>query len=108
MVVLPIYPSAITPLSCTLLNTAYTSTICVNLNTASNTSPNPLTINSTAVNNLNPNIQSTLTVVVGFSNVVSASTSYQLQILLSDNLPSIGALSTSFEMYAISGTGIMQ
>jgi len=91
-----------------MLNSTYLTTSCVNLNTASSLVPNPLTINSTAVNNLNPNIQSTLAIVVGFNNVLSSGVTYELQILLSNNLPSIGALSTSFEMYAISGTGIMQ
>jgi len=45
---------------------------------------------------------------VSFDNTLLASTSYSLQIVLSDNLPAIGALSKSFEMYVISGSGIMQ
>ena len=32
---------------------------------------------------------------------------YSMQILLQENLPAIGALSQSFEMYAISSTGVM-
>lgn len=96
MVVFPIFPSAITPFTCTLLNNAITSSVCLNLNTASGLSPNPLTINTTAVNNLNPNIQSTLTVVTSFSGTLLAGTAYSLQIILSNNLPSIGALSESF------------
>lgn len=108
MVVLPIFPSVITPFSCTLLGNSALVTSCLNLNLASAASPNPLTINSTAVNALNPNIQSTLTIVVGFSALLPSGTAYSLQIVLANNLPSIGAISSSFEMYAISGTGVMQ
>lgn len=108
MIVFPIFSSTITPFTCTLLNNAITSSVCVNLNTASGTNPNPLTINTTAVNSINPNIQSMLTVVTSFSGSLLAATSYSLQIILSNNLPSIGALSESFEMYVISGTGVMQ
>lgn len=93
MVVLPIYPSLITPSSCILLGTTNTATSCVNLYTASNASPNPLTINTTAVSTINPNIQNTMTIVVGFSSPLSAGVSYSLQIILADNLPAIGALS---------------
>jgi len=96
MVVFPIYPSPITPFTCTLLNSIITTTSCHNLDNASQILINPLTINTTGVNNINPNIQATLTIVVGFSSVLNAGTSYSIQILISDNLPSIGALSTSF------------
>lgn len=109
MVVLPIFPSAITPYTCTMLGLiSISSTSCVNLNASSAALVNPLTINSTAVNNINPNIQTHLTIVVGFGSILTAGTSYSLQIVLTDNLPSIGALSQSFEMYVISGTGVMQ
>lgn len=50
---------------------------------------------------------STLTIVVGFSGALAANTDYSLQILLEDNLPAVGALSQSLEMYAISSTGVM-
>ena len=108
MIVFPIFPSTITPFTCTLLNSSIISTSCINLNTASGSSPNPLTINTTAVNAINPNIQTTLTVVTSFSQPLLAGVAYSLQIILSNNLPSIGALSPSFEMYVISGTGIME
>lgn len=93
MIVFPIFPSTITPFTCTLLNSSITSTSCINLNTASSANPNPLTINTTSVNAINPNIQSTLTIVTGFSGTLSAGVSYSLQVILSNNLPSIGALS---------------
>jgi hypothetical protein len=96
MIVFPIFPSAITPFTCTLLNSAFISKSCVNLNSATNSLINPLTINTTAVNNINPNIQPTLTVVVSFDNTLLAARSYSIQIVLSNNLPSIGALSQSF------------
>jgi hypothetical protein len=108
MIVFPFYPSLITPFTCTLLNSATTSTSCINLNTASAASPNPLTINATAVTTINPNIQNTLTIVTSFSNSLLPGVTYSLQVILSNNLPSIGALSESFEMYVISGTGIME
>ncbi len=109
MVVFPFYSVTIDPKSCTLLNsgTIIKADQCYNLNVASGTNPNPLTINTTVVNELNPNIQSALTVVVGFSDVLVGGTAYSMQIKLTDNLPSIGALSESFEMYAMSGTGVM-
>jgi len=108
MIVFPFYPSSITPQSCNILNSlSLTTTSCYNLNVASGLNPNPLTINSTAVNNINPNIQSTLTIVMGFSNTLVAGTSYSVQVRLQDNLPAVGALSQSFEMYTISGTGVM-
>lgn len=109
MVVFPFYSVTIGPKSCTLLNsgTIIKADQCYNLNVASGTNPNPLTINTTVVNELNPNIQSALTVVVGFSGVLVGGTAYSMQIKLTDNLPSIGALSESFEMYAMSGTGVM-
>lgn len=108
MVVLPFFSVTITPKSCTLLSQlSLSADSCHNLNTASNTSPNPITINTTTVNSLNPNIASTVTIVVGFSGALLANTDYSLQILLQDNLPAIGALSESFEMYAMSGTGVM-
>lgn len=108
MIVFPFYPSTITPQSCNILNAlSISATSCYNLNAASALVTNPLTINTTAVNNINPNIQSTLTIVMGFSNTLVAGTSYSVQIRLQDNLPAIGALSYSFEMYAISGTGVM-
>lgn len=56
MIVFPIFPSLITPFTCTLLNSAFKSKSCVNLKTASDALVNPLTINKTAVNNINPNI----------------------------------------------------
>ena len=96
MVVLPFYPSslALTPESCTLLNSlTVTTTSCANLFTASASSPNPLTVNTTAVSNINPNIQSNLTIVMSFSSTLAANTPYSIQIRLQDNLPSIGALS---------------
>lgn len=97
MVVFPFYPSTITPSSCTLLNTlSATATVCQNLNLASSAVPNPLTINSTRVNTINANIPSTLTIVVGFSVLLTTSTSHSVQIKLQDNLPSVGALSQSF------------
>jgi hypothetical protein len=107
MVVFPFYPTTITPLSCILLNSPITSTACNNLYTATNTSPNPLTINTTAVSSINPNIITTLTIVIGFNTPLTANTTYSLQIIMQDNLPSVGAISQSFEMYAISGTGVM-
>jgi len=107
MIVFPIFPNTITPFTCTLLNSSITSTSCINLNTASATNPNPLTINNTAVNSINPNIQTALTVVTSFNQPLLAGVAYSLQIILSNNLPSIGALSPSFEMYVISGSGIM-
>jgi len=94
MVVLPLFSSTITPKSCTLLSQlSLTADSCHNLNTASSSSPNPITINTTIVNELNPNIDSTVTIVIGFSGVLSANTDYSIQILLQDNLPAIGALS---------------
>lgn len=108
MIVFPIFSTSITPYTCTLLGSTYTSTSCNNLNTASLASPNPLTINNTVVNNINPNIQTIITIVTSFSSTLAAGTSYSLQIVLLDNLPAIGALSESFEFYVISGTGIMQ
>ena len=39
--------------------------------------------------------------------MLSKNTEYSMQILLQENLPAIGALSQSFEMYAISSTGVM-
>jgi hypothetical protein len=108
MVVFPFYPNTITPQSCNILNSlTITTSSCYNLNVASGLISNPLTINTTAVNNINPNIQSTLTIVMAFSQILLAGTSYSIQIRLQDNLPAIGALSQSFEMYTISGTGVM-
>jgi hypothetical protein len=108
MVVIPFFSTTISPKSCTILSQlTLTADSCHNLNTASNASPNPLTINTTIVSSLNPNIDSTVTIVVGFSGVLSANTDYSIQILLQDNLPAIGALSESFEMYSMSGTGVM-
>ena len=108
MIVFPIFPSTITPYTCTLLSTSILSTACINLNTASAASPNPLTINTTAVNSINPNIQSMLAIVARFDTNLLPNVAYSLQVILSNNMPSIGALSESFEMYVISGTGIMQ
>jgi len=108
MVVFPIYPSTITPYSCILLTSTNPVTACINLNTASGMSPNPLTINATAVTNINPNIQSLATIVIGFSLPLAANTQYSLQITIQSTLPSIGALSSNFEMYAISGSGVME
>ena len=97
MVVLPFYSSEITPRGCTLLNSLVsTATTCQNLNQATNAVTNPLTINNTVANELNPNIATTLTIVVGFSATLTHSTTYSIQILLQDNLPAIGALSQSF------------
>lgn len=108
MIVFPFYPSSITPQSCNILNTlSLTTTSCYNLNVASGLTPNPLTINASAVNNINPNIVSTVTIVMGFSSTLTAGTSYSVQVRLQDNLPAVGALSQSFEMYTISGTGVM-
>jgi hypothetical protein len=108
MIVFPFYPSSITPQSCNILNTlSLSTTSCYNLNVASSLNPNPLSINTSAVNNINPNIQSILTIVMGFSNTLVAGTSYSVQVRLQDNLPAVGALSQSFEMYTISGTGVM-
>lgn len=108
MIVFPFYPSSITPQSCNILNTlSLTTTSCYNLNVASGLTPNPLTINTSAVNNINPNIVSTVTIVMSFSNTLTAGTSYSVQVRLQDNLPAVGALSQSFEMYTISGTGVM-
>ena len=51
LVVLPFYTSTITPKSCTLLDSLSLKAIsCHNLNTASASSPNPLTINTTVIN----------------------------------------------------------
>lgn len=108
MIVFPFYVVTITPKSCTLLNQMVTTAVtCQNLNLASAASPNPLTINATRVNDINPNVQSSLTIVTSFSDVLVKGTSYSIQIILQDNLPAIGALSESFEMYAMSGTGVM-
>ena len=108
MIVFPFYPSSITPQSCNILNTlSLTTTSCYNLNVASGLTPNHLTINASAVNNINPNIVSTVTIVMGFSSTLTAGTSYSVQVRLQDNLPAVGALSQSFEMYTISGTGVM-
>ena len=108
LVVLPFYSSTITPRTCTLLNVLGNSaSVCQNLNLASSANPNPLTINTTVIGGINANIASTLTIVVGFTGALSAATDYSIQIRLQDNLPAIGALSKSFEMYSISGTGVM-
>ena len=110
MVVLPFYPATITPLSCNLLgplSSLIAATSCANLYTQSLLVANPLSINTTAVNNINPNIQANLTIVMGFNGVLAAGTSHSVQLRLQDNLPAIGALSVSFEMYSISGTGVM-
>jgi hypothetical protein len=108
LIVIPFYSVTLSPKSCTLLNQAsLTATLCQNLHTASSASPNPLSINVTVVNELNPNVPSALTIVVSFSGVLTASTPFELQLMLNNNLPAIGALSESFEMYAMSSTGVM-
>ena len=97
MIVFPFYSSTITPRTCTLLNSiSTTANVCQNLNLASSANPNPLTINTTVASELNANIASTLTIVVGFSAMLNKNTAYSIQILLQDNLPAIGALSHSF------------
>jgi hypothetical protein len=97
MIVFPFYETTIVPKSCTLLNQMVTTAVtCQNLNLASASVPNPLTINATRVNDLNPNVQSTKTIVTSFSQTLSKGTSYSIQVILQDNLPAIGALSESF------------
>lgn len=107
MVVFPIYSSTVTPTSCLLLGTTNIATQCVNLNTASSSSPNPLTINSSSVTTVNVNIVTTKTVVIQFTSSLLAGTTYTIQILVSSILPYINALSANFEMYTMSATGVM-
>ena len=91
------------PLSCTVLdNNSTTATKCVNLNAPSTT----ITISQAAINDINPNIYAARTVVVQFSAELAASTEYKLQIMTDNVLPDIGSITSSLEMYAVTGTGM--
>ena len=93
-----------TPISCDVLdNVNLTIPKCVNLNTGGN----DITITQAGVNSVNPNINAVKTVVLQFNSVLAASTEYKIQIRTNNVLPNIGSITKSFEMYTITGTGVM-
>ena len=92
------------PLSCIMLDhNSTTTTKCVNLNTATS---DDITINQADINEINPNIYASRTVVVQFSEDLSPSTEYKIQIMTDNVLPNIGSITSSLEMYAVTGTGM--
>lgn len=93
-----------TPISCDVLdNVNLTIPKCVNLNTGGN----DITITQAGVNSVNPNINAVKTVVLQFNSVLAANTEYKIQIRTNNVLPNIGSITKSFEMYTITGTGVM-
>lgn len=92
------------PISCHVLdNSSLTVSKCVNLDTGGNS----ITITQSGVNSVNPNINAAKTIVLQFSQVLSVNTEYKLQIMTSNVLPNIGSITSSFEMYTITNTGVM-
>ena len=92
------------PLSCIMLDhNSTTTTKCVNLNTAG---ADDITITQSGINEINPNIYASKTVVVQFSDDLSASTEYKIQIMTDNVLPNIGSITSSLEMYTVTGTGM--
>ena len=75
----------------------------MNLNTAG---ADEITITQADINEINPNIYASRTVVVQFSEDLSASTEYKIQIMTDNVLPNIGSITSSLEMYAVTGTGM--
>ena len=92
------------PVTCDMLShTGNPITTCLNLNTAGS----DITITQPDINDVNPNINATETVVIQFTSTLSAATEYQIQIATDNVLPDIGSITSSFEMYTITGTGVM-
>lgn len=80
---------------------------CLNLDAGS--TADTLSINTTWINQINPNIAiaATKTIAVQFNQALAAGVSYSIQILTNNVLPAIGSITSNFEMYTISGTGFM-
>lgn len=104
MVTFSTFTTTAIPISCNVLdNLNLTVSTCVNLNTGGNA----ITITQAGVNSVNPNINAGKTVVLQFSSNLLAGTEYKLQIRTNNVLPNIGSITKSFEMYTITGTGVM-
>lgn len=68
-----------------------------------------LTINTTWLNQINPNlgVAASRTIAVQFGQTLLPGIPYSIQILTNNVLPAIGSITSNFEMYTISGTGFM-
>jgi hypothetical protein len=100
---MPNYASAIIPISCKMVNTSI-NLLCTNFLTPT---LNGITINTTSMATVNPNINATVTVLIDSDTILAASTNYYLQIVLSNVIPSTAELSDSFEMYSVSANSII-
>ncbi len=104
MVTFSTFTTSAIPISCDVLDNLTLSVAkCVNLNSGGNS----ITITQSGVNDVNPNINAAKTVVLSFSNTLSPGMQYRLQIRTTNVLPNIGSITKSFEMYTITGTGVM-
>lgn len=104
MITFSTFTTTAVPISCDVLdNLNLTVSTCVNLNTPSSS----ITITQQGVNSVNPNINAGKTVVLQFNSVLVTGTEYKLQIRTNNVLPNIGSITKSFEMYTITGTGVM-
>ena len=98
------YITSAEPLTCDMLtDTGNPITSCVNLNTAGES----ITISQSGINGVNPNIDATKTVVMQFSSGLAAGQEFKIQITTNNVLPDIGSITTSFEMYTVTGKGVM-
>ena len=83
------YITSADPVTCYMLShPANPITSCLNLQTAGD----GLTIVQADINDVNPNINSTETVVIQFTSGLTAATEYQIQVSTDNVLPDIGSI----------------
>jgi hypothetical protein len=103
LITMPNYQTAITPTSCKLVNTSI-ALECTNFQTPTLTS---LTVTSSSLATACPNIDPMLTMIISSDTDLTAGTSYYLQVILANVIPSTSILSNSFEFYSVSYNSIV-